>query len=172
MAILDRRIGQDSLEVTISEPNSTLDILVENLGRINYGKLMTESRKGITGAVVLAGEELKGWNMYPLPFDRVGGERSGGKVVAGVPLLRRGSFSLTETGDTWLDMRNWGKGSVWVNGHHVGRYWYIGAQQTLYVPAPWLRKGKNEILIFEQLKPEQGEVEGITTPIIDQLRNP
>lgn len=169
VAILDRRIGQDSVELTISEPNSTLDILVENLGRINYGKRMTDNRKGIIDKVVLAGEELKGWKIYSLPFDRVSDQRFAGKALDGVPVLRKGSFMLTETGDTFLDMRNWGKGCVWVNGHNIGRYWYIGAQQTLYLPAPWLRKGKNEIVIFEQIKSWQDEVEGITTPIIDNL---
>ena len=89
-----------------------------------------------------------------------------------MPVLRKGSFNLSETGDTYLDMRNWGKGSVWVNGHHLGRYWYIGPQQTLYVPAPWLRRGSNEIVVFEQVKSDQDGVEGITTPIIDQLKNP
>jgi beta-galactosidase len=69
-------------------------------------------------------------------------------------------------------MRPWGKGCVWINGHNIGRFWYIGAQQTLYVPAPWLRKGKNEIMIFEQLNVGQDAIEGLTTPIIDQLRNP
>ena len=169
VAILDRRIWQDSVEIVVSEPNSSLDIFVENLGRINYGKQMTENRKGITGPVSLAGETLKGWTMFSLPFGQVTSERFSGKLIEGVPALRKGSFTLTETGDTWLDMRSWGKGTVWVNGHHVGRYWYIGAQQTLYVPAPWLRKGKNEIIVFEQLNPKQQTMEGITTPIIDQL---
>ena len=63
-----------------------------------------------------------------------------------------------------------GKGTVWVNGHDIGRYWYIGPQQTLYLPAPFLKKGKNEIVVFEQLKATQDEIDGITTPIIDQLR--
>ena len=172
VAVLDRRIGQDSVEVAITDPNSTLDIVVENLGRINYGKQMTDNRKGITGSVVLAGEDLRGWSIYNLPFDRIGHEQFAGKVLEGVPVLRKGYFTLTETGDTFLDMRPWGKGCVWVNGHNIGRYWYIGAQQTLYVPAPWLRKGKNEIVIFEQLKAGQDTVEGLTIPIIDQLRNP
>ena len=172
VAVLDRRIGQDSVEVAITDPNSTLDIFVENLGRINYGKQMTDNRKGITGSVVLAGEDLRGWSIYNLPFDRIGHEQFAGKVLDGVPVLRKGYFTLTETGDTFLDMRPWGKGCVWVNGHNIGRYWYIGAQQTLYVPASWLRKGKNEIVIFEQLNAGQDTIEGLTAPIIDQLRNP
>ena len=172
VAILDRRIAQDSVDMAIMDPNSTLDIFVENLGRINYGKRMTDNRKGIIEGVVMAGEELKGWEIYSLPFDRIGDLRFAGKVLDGVPVLRKGSFNLSETGDTYLDMRNWGKGSVWVNGHHLGRYWYIGPQQTLYVPAPWLRRGSNEIVVFEQVKSDQDGVEGITTPIIDQLKNP
>jgi beta-galactosidase len=171
VAALDRRIGQDSVEIDVAEPNWTLDIFVENLGRINYGKRMAENRKGITGSVMLAGTELREWHIYSLLFERIDDRRFAGKLIEGVPVLRKGTFTLAETGDTWLDMRSWGKGSVWINGHHIGRYWYIGAQQTLFVPAPWLRKGKNEIIVFEQLKPEQDEIVGITTPIIDQLKN-
>ena len=48
-------------------------------------------------------------------------------------------------GDTFLDMRKWGKGHVWVNGHHLGRFWKIGPQQSLYVPVGWLKKGRNSI---------------------------
>jgi beta-galactosidase len=172
VAILDRRIGQDSIEVAITSPNSTLEIFVENLGRINYGKRMTENRKGITGSVTLAGEELRGWSIFNLPLDHSDQGPFAGNVFDGVPVLRKGYFTLTETGDTFLDMRPWGKGCVWINGHNIGRYWYIGAQQTLYVPAPWLRNGKNEIVIFDQLNSRQDAVEGLATPIIDQLRNP
>jgi len=171
VAILDRRIGQDSVEIAITDPNSTLDIFVENLGRINYGRRMTDNRKGIIGNVLLAEEMLRGWSIYSLPFDRSGHEQLAGKVLDGVPVLRKGNFDLTEIGDTFLDMRPWGKGCVWINGHNVGRYWYIGAQQTLYVPAPWMRKGRNEIEVFEQLNSKQDVIEGLTTPIIDQLRN-
>lgn len=172
VAILDRRLGQDSIEVSVADPNSTLDIFVENLGRINYGKRMTDNRKGIAGSVMLVGEELRSWSIYSLPFDRSDHREFAGKVLDGIPVLRKGSFTLSETGDTFLDMRPWGKGCVWINGHNLGRYWYIGAQQTLYVPAPWLRKGKNAIVVFEQLNSGQDAIEGLVTPIIDQLRNP
>ena len=171
VAVLDRRIGQDSVELEIAQPNSTLDILVENLGRINYGKRMTENRKGILGTVLLAGDELTGWSNFSLSLDDVSDDRFLGKVSEGVPVLRKGIFFLSETGDTWLDMRSWGKGTVWINGHDIGRYWYIGPQQTLYLPAPFLKKGNNEIVVFEQLKPTQDRVEGITAPIIDQLHS-
>jgi beta-galactosidase len=172
VAVLDRRLGQDSVQIDITTPNSSVDIFVENLGRINYGKQMTENRKGITGSVMLGGEELRQWRIHSLPMDHMANQNFSGNVIDGMPVLRKGTFTLEETGDTFLDMRPWGKGCVWINGHNIGRYWFIGAQQTLYVPAPWLRKGKNEVVVFEQLNSAQETLEGLTTPIIDQLRNP
>ena len=88
------------------------------------------------------------------------------------PTFYRGNFNLDKLGDTFLDMRKWGKGIVFVNGHHLGRYWSVGPQQTLYVPGVWLKKGLNEILIFEQLNTAiQTEVHSIGYPILEELRN-
>jgi len=58
---------------------------------------------------------------------------------------------------------------VFVNGHNLGRYWYIGPQQTLYCPGVWLKPGRNDIAVFEQLKDEVPGVAGLTTPVLDQL---
>ena len=83
------------------------------------------------------------------------------------PAFIRGHFTLTETGDTFLDIHTLGKGELWINGHALGRFWNVGPQQTLYVPGPWLRKGTNEIVIFD-LKPTPGEyVTGLDHPILD-----
>jgi len=71
--------------------------------------------------------------------------------------------------DTYFDMRNWGKGCVWVNGHHLGRYWRVGPQQTVYVPAEWLRKGRNEVVVLELLKPEQEVLMGLDHAILDEV---
>jgi beta-galactosidase len=67
-------------------------------------------------------------------------------------------------------MRNWGKGVVWINGHNLGRYWSIGPQQTLYVPVEWLRKGKNEVVVLELLKPGQATLSALGKPILNELR--
>ena len=68
-------------------------------------------------------------------------------------------------------MSNWGKGIVFVNGNNLGRYWKVGPQQTLYLPGCWLKKGKNEIQIFEQLNDNiKPEVSGIDHPILEELR--
>ena len=77
---------------------------------------------------------------------------------------------LDKTGDTFLNMTNWSKGMVWVNGYAIGRYWEIGPQQTLYVPGCWLKKGENEVIILDMAGPVQPQMEGLQQTILDNLR--
>lgn len=84
------------------------------------------------------------------------------------PALYKGSFNLTATADTYLDMRSFGKGFVFLNGHNLGKYWQIGAQQTIYVPAVWLNKGKNEIVVFDQLKSGHQLISTLSDPILNE----
>jgi beta-galactosidase len=169
MAALDRRHKQNSTDLMIEGPSATLDILVENGGRINYGREMTENRKGITDSVTLGEHELTGWEMYKFPFDDISALKFGSTPQSAAPALHRGTFDLTQIGDAFLDMRHWGKGIVFVNGHNLGRYWYVGPQQTLYLPGVWLKQGRNEIVVFEQLKDDVHSVAGIKSPILSQL---
>jgi beta-galactosidase len=83
------------------------------------------------------------------------------------PAFFRGHFTLTTTGDTFLDTRNLGKGAVWINGHNLGRFWSVGPQNTLYVPGPWLHRGVNEIVVFDLLPQARESVEGLDHPILD-----
>lgn len=153
--------------------NATLEIFVENMGRINYGAEIVNNTKGIISPVLIAGNEISGnWETIGLPMDKV---PALGKMKAGYtakrPVAYLGEFTLNETGDTFLDMGDWGKGLVFVNGHNLGRYWQVGPQQTLYLPGVWLKKGKNEIVIFEQQNPsKQSKVEAIKTPILEDLQ--
>jgi beta-galactosidase len=78
-------------------------------------------------------------------------------------------FYLSETGDTYVDMRNWGKGHVWINGRSIGKYWHIGPQQTLYVPAQWLKEGGNEIVVLEELLPGTDTIRFLDYPVLDEL---
>jgi len=144
---LDRRLSEQSINLN-AKKSDILDILVENMGRINFGKDFIYDRKGITEKVVFNNQDLKNWEMFSLPFDNVSKIKFSKKSVEN-PIFFRGEFSLNELGDTFLDMRNWGKGHVWVNGHHLGRFWQIGPQQSLYVPAEWLKKGKNSIVVLD-----------------------
>ena len=108
--------------------------------------------------------------MFSLPLDNVQSlSLKNSRMAANVPLIKKGTFNLKEVGDTYLDMSNWGKGVVWVNGHNLGRYWNIGPQQTIYLPGEWLKKGNNEIIVLELLKPEMSQLQGIRKPILDRL---
>ena len=169
--VLNRMQKQDSLWVSIPRGEVTVDILVENLGRINYGPNLLKNKKGITQEVLFNGQAIKGWKMFSLPFDKVDSIKFSmtGRATE-MPVVKRATFRLEAVGDTYLDMSAWGKGCVWINGHHLGRYWEIGPQQTLYVPVEWLKKGNNVIEVLELLKPGQNEVQGVEKPILDVLR--
>ncbi|RED23441.1 beta-galactosidase [Flavobacterium cutihirudinis] len=161
-------------ECTIDVPfNATLDIIVENMGRINYGAKIVNSTKGIISPVIINGETITDdWNMYPLPMDKMpklADAKSNAK--AGQPALYQGTFTLSKKGDTFLDMRDWGKGIVFVNGINIGRYWSVGPQQTLYLPGCWLNEGTNEIVIFEQKNDKiQTSIKSTETPILEDLQ--
>ena len=155
-----------------------LEIFIEVMGRINYSKLIHDP-KGITDKVEVFTTDgkndltynLKDWNVYLYPYDLDYNDMSYIPTVIGdQPAYYRATFNLKKTGDTYLDMRTWGKGLVWVNGHCIGRFWEVGPQQTLYLPGCWLKKGKNEIVVLDVTGPTQAKVEGLTKPIIDQLQ--
>lgn len=169
---LDRRLNQDHLTLDIPEGTHLLGILVENSGRINFGSRLRDDRKGITQSVNLGGTELKGWEIYSLPMDNIASVRFMRGTQDG-PAFYRGSFELQQTGDTFLYMRNLGKGAVWVNGHNLGRFWNIGPQQTLYLPGAWLKAGRNEIIVFDFVAHSASpRISGLAHPILDQLNEP
>lgn len=171
IGVLDRRLNEDSLALALPAGKVILDILVENMGRINFGAYLLKNKKGITEEAYFAGAALKNWKMYGLPFNAVSTINFKGMAKAdGTPMIKKGSFTLTEVADTYLDMSNWGKGIVWVNGHNLGKYWGIGPQQTVYVPVEWLRKGKNDIVVLELLKPEMQELHSLKKPILDSIK--
>lgn len=171
MGILDRRNAQDSLSISLPKGKVTLDILVENQGRINFGPNLLKNKKGITASVSFAGTEVKNWTMYKLPFHTVNQLKfKNAYKASNTPVVRKGTFTLKTTADTYLDMQKWGKGMVWVNGNNLGKYWEVGPQQTLYLPAEWLKKGKNEIVVLELNKPEQTTLSGLARPILDQVK--
>ncbi|GGF16335.1 beta-galactosidase [Echinicola rosea] len=167
---LNRNSNIYELDVNIPF-NGRLELLVENMGRINYGAKITENEKGIVSAVTINDYEITGnWEHFKFPLDKMSAESSG-SATKGEPTLYFGKFTLNEVGDTFLDMKAWGKGIVFVNGHHLGRYWSIGPQQTLYLPGAWLKAGENEICVFEQLN--QSVPSSILTtkvPVLEELK--
>jgi beta-galactosidase len=171
VGILDRRLNQNTLALDLPAGDVQLDIFVENMGRVNFGKYLLENKKGITEQVTFAGAEVKNWSMYGFPFSNINTDKTtSSKTTGNGPTLQKGSFQIPTVADTYLDMSDWGKGVVWVNGHHLGKYWAIGPQQTLYVPQEWLKKGKNDIAVLELIKPDQNILKAIDQPILNTIK--
>jgi beta-galactosidase len=168
---LDRREGINSIDVPVTNVEMpVLEILVEAMGHINYGKNLID-RKGITDSVTLNGATLLNWQVYNLPMDKkfVWDLRSSGKSIKKPGVFFRGIFILSNGegnlySDTYIDVSNYEKGMVWINGHNLGRYWNIGPQKRLYCPSPWLREGMNEIMVFDLLQTDPKSVKGMKTP--------
>ncbi|HUB50717.1 MAG TPA: beta-galactosidase family protein [Terracidiphilus sp.] len=166
LGTLDRRLDQNTLHVDLTEPNTQLDILVENSGRINFSLALRGERKGITRQVTLAGKPLTGWQIYPLPMTDPGKLPFGSGNCTG-PCFYRGTLQVDHPGDTFLDTGNFTKGFVWIDGHPLGRIWNIGPQRTLYVPGPWLHAGANDVIVFDLDSAPGRTIAGRATPILD-----
>ncbi|WP_340376225.1 beta-galactosidase family protein [Streptomyces sp. SS7] len=156
--VLERERYDESLPVHVPRAGARLDVLVENMGRVNYGPRIGVP-KGLLGPVTLDGEALQGWDCHPLPVDEVPPTAAFAPATtptSAEPAFHRGTFEVDEPADTFLSLPGWTKGQAWVNGFHLGRYWNRGPQRTLYVPAPVLRPGTNDLVLLE--------LHGTTTP--------
>ncbi len=175
IAILDRRKNQFSVRMPACKEGDRLDILIEAMGRVNFGEAIHD-RKGITERVELITQnnsrKLTGWEVFSFPTDsKFNTNKSYAKGKSSdMPAYYKATFNLEETGDVFLDMQTWGKGMVWVNGIALGRFWEIGPQQTLFMPGCWLKKGKNEIIVLDLKGPKEAIIKGIKEPILDMLR--
>jgi beta-galactosidase len=172
--IMDRRSKRLSVRLPARTRPARLDILVEAMGRVNFGREVFD-RKGLQGRVLLASgkaapAELRGWQTFALPLDaaQLAGIKYSTTRASGAAFWR-GSFELARAGDSFLDLRTWGKGVVWVNGHCLGRFWNIGPTQTMYLPGPWLREGRNDVVVLDLLGPDEPRLAGLTTPILGEL---
>ncbi len=182
---LDRRNGERELSIPACANGACLDILVEAMGRINFGRAIKDF-KGITESVALITEnngqklrkELLNWQVFNIedeyetysemtfiPISEIK-RRNDDRLPRGV---YRATFNLDKTSDTFLNFETWGKGLVYVNGYPLGRIWEIGPQQTLYMPGCWLKNGENEILVFDIVGPHDARSEGLKSPKLDQL---
>ena len=171
--VMDRRTKRFNLPLPARTKPVQLDFLVEAMGRVNFGQEVFD-RKGLHAPVLVnSGNhqiELKGWQIFSLPLDST--ELAGLKFTKAAtmePAFWRGSFQLAKTGDTFLDVRGWSKGVLWVNGHCLGRFWNIGPTQTMYCPGPWLKAGTNGVIVLDLLGPKTPELAGLPKPILDQL---
>ena len=168
---MDTRHRRFSVDLPARSKPATLEILLYTIARVNFG-VEIHDRKGLHGPVLLGGQPLENWEIRAIDFDADGvlppltwrTGRSAG------PAFWRGGFDAAHTGDTFLDMSGWGQGIVWVNGRCLGRYWSIGPTQTMYLPGPWIQRGRNEVVVLDVTGPRSARIAGLKTPILDQLR--
>lgn len=132
-----------------------MDIVVENLGRANYGVPHDyKQKKGLwEGPVLLDDVVLQDWTIIPLEFKKAWvNSLSGWRPLSAAPegpVAIKFTLPVDNPQDTFLDMSAWGKGVVFVNGFNLGRYWStVGPQQTLYLPGPLLQTGDNTVNTF------------------------
>ena len=161
---IDRVQHEKSLALPPVHKGQELKIVVEAMGRINFGRAIKDY-KGITERVTLTAEvdgietmwNLKRWTILTIPDDYQTAVRALNTTepvaAEGKPGYYRGYFSLKKRGDTFLVMEPFGKGQVYVNGYPIGRFWHIGPQQTLYVPGCWLKRGLNEVVVLDVVGP-------------------
>ena len=182
---LDRRNGEKQITLPACRKGAQLDILVEAMGRINFGRAIKDF-KGITKNVELTIDmngypfvcDLKNWEVFNIEdtyefykgmkFEPIRSLKD--EQGQRIPGCYRATFNVKKPSDTFLNFETWGKGLVYVNGYALGRIWEIGPQQTLYVPGCWLKKGENEILVFDIVGPKEAKSEGLREPLLDQLQ--
>ena len=171
---LDRRLRQDTVRLDeVPVDHATLDVLVDAMGHVNFGSHLVD-RKGITERVELAHLTLMDWLAYPMPLDAadVAALRFARRDGLRGPSFHRGTVHVDHPADTFLDLRGWGKGYVWVNGHNLGRYWQVGPQQTLFLPGVWLRAGANEVVVLDLEFAGHRTIAGVVEPVLDQCPAP
>lgn len=166
---IDRRLLQNSIPIAIPGGTATLDILVENTGRVNFGPHLPDGQAGIVGSISIGDRKLTKWQMYSLPMkspDEIGHwTKNDSSAGAAGPAFHKGTFTLDRVTDTYFDTSALSKGFVWVNGHNLGRTWDIGPQKSLFVPAPWLRQGENEVVIFDYTDLPATSLRGVSEPV-------
>ncbi|CAN7598030.1 beta-galactosidase [Massilia sp. LjRoot122] len=172
---MDTRRRRFSVDLPARTQPTRVEILLYTIARVNFG-VEIHDRKGLQGPVVFRtrdsmAEELTGWEIRAIDFGADGDLpplRWQAKRLDG-PAFWRGSFEVQERADTFLDMSSWGQGIVWINGRCLGRYWSIGPTQTMYLPGPWIKVGRNEVIVLDLTGPRASRIAGRTTPILDEL---
>ena len=168
MGVKERDRRDDEIIIKCDGIDSVkIDILIEKLGRVNYGTEMADNEKGLVRCARLGQQYLFGWTMYPLTMDDLSGLVFDSSDENDKPCtFRRGILDIQgEIGDSFLRLDGFHKGFVVVNGFNVGRYWNdAGPQKTLYIPAPLLKQGSNEIIVFELHGCDQSIIEFTDTP--------
>ncbi|XP_017900136.1 PREDICTED: beta-galactosidase-1-like protein 2 isoform X2 [Capra hircus] len=165
---------RNTIVIPMVQGFTTLRILVENCGRVNYGDSIDQQRKGIIGNVYLNDSPLKKFRIYSLEMDRSFLQRFTAdkwKPLTEEPVFPAfflGALSVSDSPcDTFVKLEGWEKGVVFINNQNLGRYWNVGPQETLYLPGVWLDVGLNKIIVFEE-KMAQQIIQFVDTPNLGQ----
>ena len=162
-------INDEKLEININaKAGDRLTILCENMGRANFGAKMMR-KKGIAGRCLLNKTIHFNWDVYCLEMNNLEKVVYSDETPVEKSAFYKGVFKIDDAKDTFVKLSNFTKGFVTINGFNLGRYWEIGPQVTLYLPASLLNVGDNEIVVFES-DGIKGEpiVEFVDTPILDK----
>ena len=161
---VERSRRRDAMPLQLAAGETArLEILVENMGRVNYGSKLLD-KKGLLDGMRLSQQYHFGWEMLPLPMEDLSALEWTDQADG--PRFLRGRLTVGETPrDTFLKLPGFTKGFVLINGFNIGRYYNLaGPQRTLYVPAPLLRQGGNEIIVFES--------DGFHSPVAEFVDTP
>lgn len=147
------------IKVTLKK-GDTLQILVENLGRVDVRQRLREQVKGIVGHVAVGCHVLRKWSMHSIPLSTLPSNLNKEHTIKkdDSPVFYTGTFDMPKataadpSSDTFISVPKGVKGVLWVNGVNIGRYWTVGPQQSLYVPGTFLKE-KNEVVLLE-LEPQ------------------
>ena len=177
---IDRVKNERSLVLPAVKEKAELKIVVEAMGRINFGRGIKDFKGIVSEATITADIDdcetvwkPRRWTNATIPDDYATAQEALAThhhAPASQPGYYRGYFQLSKVGDTFLNFEHWGKGQVYVNGHAMGRIWSIGPQQTLYVPGCWLKKGRNEVVVLDVVGPKQTTVWGQKEPELNKLQ--
>lgn len=150
LGIQYRNDTEPQVKTDIPADGATLSVLVENMGRVNYGAYLKDA-KGVTEGIGFGNNFVYHWDCYPLPFDDISRVDfiDGQPVFDSTPLLLRTEIEIDECRDTFVKLDGFKKGIIIINGRVLSRYWEVGPQHSAYLPAPFLKKGKNEIVVLE-----------------------
>lgn len=167
VGVLDRRLGTNQLRLPPVASPATLDILVENSGRVNYTSVLRGERKGITGSVTIGGKPPAQWTIYSLPMSDLSRLRFAPRPCSG-PCFYRAAMRVSSPGETYLDTRRMRKGEVWIDGRPLGRFWFIGPQYALFTPGSWMHPGNNSIVFFDLQGSHADAIRSVAHPVFGE----
>lgn len=142
--------GTKKLSLSATPGNYTLQLYAENIGRITYGPEILDNSKGLFGNCFLDGESVQNWKITELKVRNCTiSDLKFTDNKLSIPGFHKGNFTIDAIGDIYLDVTGLGMGEAWVNGNYIGSYWEAEKQRTIRIPAQILKKGINEVVIFE-----------------------